>query len=757
MTEDQQLQPAGLRPSGPQPVHSQPDGLRSNQRRPREEPHLFDYARVVVKRRHVALAVFAAIFLASVVYSFTATPLYEGRVQLLIESDNPNVVNFKEVIDEAQSRQDYYQTQYKLLQSRSLAKQTIETLGLWNNEELSPPAAKTHFSIGNTVRASAAVIVGLFGHKVEREAPAPKETEKQVKAIDAFLDRLTVTPVRNSRLVEVSYRSKDPEIASKVANGIATTYIEQNLDFRYTASRDASEWLNQQLEEQRRQVEAAEAALQQYREQNDALSVEDRQNIVVQKLADLNSAVTKAKTDRLLKESMYRQLAAIEHDAAALDTFPAILANQFIQQQKAELASLQRQRAQLGEKLGERHPEMLRIQSAIQASQMKLDGEIAKVVQSVRTEYQAARAQEQSLTAALESQKGEALSMNRKAIDYNVLERDVHSSKEIYQSLLQRAKETGVSGALKTSNIRIVDAADVSTTPVSPRRMINLLIGLFGGLFCGIAVAFFFEYMDNRIKTPEELESLLGLPSMALIPKLTGEHALKDPLINNGVPANFAEAFRGLRTNVLFSFAEDGARSVVVTSTGPGEGKTTVACNLALGMAMAGQRVLLIDADMRRPRVHEALHMQREPGLSNLLVGAAKANDVMRKTSVPNFYVLPAGTTPPNPAELLGSKRFADLLASLREHFDLVVIDTPPVMAVTDAAVIGYRASGVLFVAAADATSRHAAQTALDQLEHARVRFIGAVLNRVDLQGNAYYYSKYYRKEYAGYYTAAAS
>jgi capsular exopolysaccharide synthesis family protein len=344
--------------------------------------------------------------------------------------------------------------------------------------------------------------------------------------------------------------------------------------------------------------------------------------------------------------------------------------------------------------------------------------------------------------------------MNRKAIDYGVLERDVESSKQIYQSLLQRAKETGVSGELKTSNIRIVDEADVSQDPVSPKRPLNLLLGLFGGAFCGIGVAFFFEYLDNRIKTPEDLESHLGLPAMGLIPKIVVKEGVGDPLISNGVPANFSEAFRGLRTNILFSSAEEGARLLVVTSTGPGEGKTLVAANLAIGMAMAGQRVLLIDADMRRPRVHEALQIGRDPGLSNLLVGAAKAAEVVRKTTVPNFFVLPSGNTPPNPAELLGSKRFAEFLGSLQQHFDLVVIDTPPVMAVTDAAVIGYRASGVLFVVAADATSRHAAQAALDQLEHAHVRFVGAVLNRVDLEGNAYYYSKYYRKEYAGYYTA---
>jgi capsular exopolysaccharide synthesis family protein len=753
MIED--LQPAGLRPSGTPAMQPEPEGPRPAQRRPREEPHLGDYARVVVKRRHIALAVFVAIFLAASVYSFTATPLYEGRVQLLIEADTPNVVSFKEVIDEAQSRQDYYQTQYKLLQSRSLAKKTIDALELWGNPEFSPSTTTPRFSVGNAARSSGAWVTSLFGNNVESEVPAADETAAQVKTIGAFLNRLEVTPIRNSRLVEVSFRSQDPVVAAKVANGVAKTYIEQNLEFRFTSSRDASEWLGQQLAEQRQQVETAETALQRYREQTDALSVEDRQNIVVQKLADLNSAVTKAKTDRLLKESMYRQLAAIEHDLKALDTFPAILANQFIQQQKTELASLQRQRAQLAEKLGERHPEMLRIESAIQASQMKLEGEIAKVVQGVRTEYQAAQAQEQALSSALNTQKGEAQSMNRKAIDYGVLERDVESSTQIYQSLLQRAKETGVSGALKTSNIRVVDAADVSASPVSPRRMLNLLLGLLGGLLGGVSVAFFFEYMDNRIKTPEELQLHLGLPSMGLIPKLGAEHA-GDPLINNGVPANFSEAFRGLRTNVLFSSADEGARSIVVTSTGPGEGKTTVACNLALGMAMAGQRVLLIDADMRRPRVHEALKIQRDPGLSNLLIGAAKASDVMRKTTVPNFWVLPAGTTPPNPAELLGSKRFAELLTSLKDHFDVVVIDTPPVMAVTDAAVIGYRASGVLFVTAADVTSRHAAQSALDQLEHARVRFIGAVLNRVDLEGNAYYYAKYYRKEYAGYYTAAS-
>jgi capsular exopolysaccharide synthesis family protein len=750
--EDLHLSSAGLEPA-PKAFHTA-DGGRTQTRRPPEEPHLLDYARVIVKRRHVALTAFAVVVLLAAVYTFTATPTYEGRVQLLIEADDPNVVNFAKVIDEVQSRQDYYQTQYRLLESRSVAKKTIDTLNLWKHEELTPDPTKRQFTIGNAMRGAGSWVASLVSGRPE--APGVEETAAQAKTIDEFLERLAVTPVRNSRLVEVSYRSRDPKLAVTVANTLAKSYIEQNLDFRFSATRDASVWLEQQLAQQRKAVEEAEARLQHYREQNETISFENSQNIVVQKLTDLNAAVTKAKTERLQKEAMYRQLTAIQDNPAELDTFPAILANDFIQQQKAALAQLQRDKAQMSEKLGDRHPEMIKIRSAIEAVQAKLHGEIAKIVQAVRTEYQATLAQEQSLTRALDAQRGEALSMNRKAIDYGVLQRDVDSSKQIYQTLLQRAKETGISGDLRTSNVRVVDSAELPDRPVSPRHMLNLLLGLFGGAFFGLGLAFFFEYLDDRVKTPEEIETHLGLPSIGLIPALALSGKKVNPLINNGVPAHFAEAFRALRTNILFSASEDGHRSIVVTSTGPSEGKTMVAGNLAIAMAVAAQRILLIDADMRRPRAHEVFEFKQEPGLSNVLVGTSKPSEVIQAAETPNLWVMPAGTTPPNPAELLGSRRFGELLASLRGHFDLVVIDAPPALAVTDAAIVAHRASGILFVVAADQTSRHAAQQALDQLQQARGRFVGAVLNRVDVQNNAYYYARYYRKEYANYYQPAA-
>jgi len=719
------------------PVHDASDGPAL---------HLLEYVRVLYRRRRTALTIFTLVAGGVTVYSFTATPVYEARTRLLIESEQQNVVNFKPVVDEDQTKADYYQTQYNILQSRALARRSLDELHLWDT----PPFGGEEQE-GGVFSRIARTLAGLFGR--DTSGPSADETAAQFKAIDAFASRLTVTPIRNSRLVDVTYRLSDAALATQIVNSLARNYIEQNLEYKFMASREAGDWLTSQLAGQRKEVEAAEAKLQRYREQNDSISLVDRENITVQKLADLNAAVTRAKTERIQKQALYEQLLASQDNKATLDTFPTILLNTFIQQQKAELAGLQRQQVEAAEKLGAKHPSMIRLNSAIEQSQAKLDVEIAKVVLSMQSEYQAALAQERSLVAALDQQKGEALAMNRKAIDYSVLARDVDSSKQLYNNLLQRAKETGITGELRTSNVRVVDRAERPRLPVSPRKRANILLGLFVGTILACSAVLFFEYLDSRIKSPEELSAHLGLAYLGLLPVL--EQKGTYPLLSGPVPAGFSESFRTFRTNVLFSSAEEGARSLVVTSTGPREGKSMVASNLSVSLAQAGQRVLLIDADLRKPKAHEIFQFPQEPGLSNVLVGSAKVVDAIQESRVAGLLLLTAGRTPPNPAELLGSQRFQELLASLKVRFDWIIIDTPPVMAVTDATLVAHHASGVVFVVGADLTSRHAARRALDQLEHAGAKFVGGVLNRVDLQRNGYYYSQYYRREYTHYYTSA--
>jgi succinoglycan biosynthesis transport protein ExoP len=736
-----------------------------------DEVHLADYLRVLYKHRWMAFTAFVLVVLSTAVYTFTATPIYEATVQILIEAEDPNVVNFQEVLEQAQRTNEYYQTQYRILESRALARRTLDSLKLWAHPQFSREAAERQQESGWSPSAIFAApvdavsdwLTGWLAPAPARELPGAGETVAQAEAIDRFLSHLTVSPVRNSRLVDVKFRSPDPQLAANIANSLARNYIEQNLELRLQSSKEATDWLAQQLAEQRRQVEASERALQEYRERNDAVSLEDRQNIVVQKLADLNAAVTRARTERIQKEAAYNQIRAVQNNRAALDTLPAIVSNTFIQNQKAELAELQRQQAQMSERLGPKHPDMLKITLAIEAAQARIDAEIAKVVESLRNDYQQALAQERELAAALDQQKREALDLNRKGIEYGVLARDAAANRQVFESLMQRMKETGVSSELRTSNIRIVDEAEVPRQPALPRRRLNLLLSMAIGSMFAVGLAFVLEYLDNRIKNPDEIKQHLGLPFLGLVPNLeasargtkSGNNGRDAWLINDSMPPNFVESFRALRTNLLFSSASEGSRSIVVTSTGPGEGKSLVASNLAVALAMTGERVLLLDADMRKPRVHEIFGKPQVPGLSNVLVGTAKASESVHRTNVATLWVMPSGEHPPNPPELLGSKRCKDLLASLGEHFDWVIIDTPPVMAVTDAAVIAHRATGVLFVVGAEMTARGAAQRAVEQLEHAKAKFLGALLNRVDLEHQAYYYSQYYRREYSRYYSGA--
>ena len=745
------------------------------------------------------MSVFLIVVINGTAQTFTETPRYRAHARILLEARTPNVVAFEEVIDDPQYY-EYYETQLRLLESRALARRTLESLGLWEHPVLTGTVAGRSFSIRRLVSGAAATAIrwaGAGGRAVLPASPDPPdpneyswqfaagggdnlshvsygasstagddngtsrvsaaEIRNESSVISAYLGSLSSTVVPNSRLVDIVFTSVDPQLAAALANGHAHAFIEQNLEFKFLASQDASDWLGDRLAEQRAAVKAAEAGLHRYRQERGAVSFEDGEDVTVQRLAELNAAVTRAKTDLIATEADYRQLEAASSDPAALDTLPVVASNSFIQQLKGELAASERQRAELADTLGDRHPEMVRVQTSIDIARARLTSETNNVVQSVRNEFLAAQAQERSLTRELDKQKIQALAMNEIGIEYSVLLREAESTRQVYDSLLRRARETDVSTELRSSSIRIVDEAEVPSGPFSPNRPQGLLYALLFGGGLGMGLAFFFEYLDNRIKTPEEIQTRLGLPALGLIPAVDAK-ALRTsgaqvPLINSGVPPHFAEAFRKVRTGVVFSSTDD-KHSLVITSTGPGEGKSVVTTNLGIGLAQAGQRVLLIDADMRRPSLHTTFGLDQAPGLSDLLVEQAEVTDVMRVTSVPGLWLTPAGTLPPNPAELLGSNRFRKLLASLAElaHFDWVLLDSPPVMAVTDASLVANVAGGVIFVVGAEMTSHRAAQQAVDTLKAASARVVGAVLNRVDLDRNGYYYSQYYRSQYQQYY-----
>jgi capsular exopolysaccharide synthesis family protein len=398
------------------------------------------------------------------------------------------------------------------------------------------------------------------------------------------------------------------------------------------------------------------------------------------------------------------------------------------------------------------HPEMARLESELAGARALLRSQRARVIESVRNDYQSAVEEERSFTAQLEAQKAAAMDLDRKSGGYMVLQREAETSRVVYQSLLQQEKELRVVSNSRANNVQVMDRAEVPGAPFQPNARRDWLMALLAGLFVSVALVCGLEYLDDTVKTPEDVTRRLNLPLLGLVPAVQDSQA---PLLSEAVPHEFGESFRSLRTALVFTRAPQGPRIVAVTSSQPLEGKTTTACNLATALALGGSRVLLIDADMRRPGLRKLMGLDAagDVGLSHLLVGQAKARDAIRRTAEPNLFVMASGHTPPNPSELLASDRMAGFVANLRKGpFDWVVIDTPPVLAVTDAVIVARLVSGVVFVIGSEMTRRVHAERALEILTAARPASIGTVLNRVDFRRNKYYYSRYYGYHYQSYY-----
>ena len=721
--------------------------------------HPTDYLRVLYKRRWVAIPGFVLVFLSGTVNSIRTVPIYEAQAQLLIEKDARRATSISSVLQEQESwyGDDFYPTQVRMLQSRSLAERAVAELDAQGVTETVPDGPGFTLSLGGLM----AMVQNAVGSLVAAERTAPTEVPAASAAesaraarVSRFLGGENVVPIRSSRLVELRFRSPDPDFAMRAANTWAEQYRLQVLDFRSRATGEAGEFLQDQLDEQRELLTAAEQRLQQYRATNNAAAVDDRQNVTIQRLTALTGNVTQARFELVEKEAQFRQLQALRDSGSSLESLPAVVGNEYVQTLKERLDTLRDRETQLvAQGFGPEWPDLKTARESLATARQSLDAEIQQIAGAVEAEFRTAQGKVRDLEQQLARQQSAAMAIDQKAIEYNALEREAESHQQLYDSLLRTVQESAVAKDFEGTNIRIVDAAEFPPYPVLPQTRRDIMVAAMGGLLLALGLAFGFEYFDSRIKSPDEVKAYLQLPFLGMIPNVGAKQAgAEAPMLNKNVPPSFAEAIRAVRTAVLFSSADEGARSIIVTSTGPSEGKTLVSSSLAISLAQAGQRTLIIDADMRRPRLHEALGRSQEPGLSNVLVAETNIGDAARRTEEKNLWVLAAGHIPPNPAELLGSRKFADLLADLKRRFDWIVIDAPPVMPVTDAAVLAHGAGSVLFVVGSEMTPRQSASTAIEQLRQAQAKFVGVVLNRVNVHRHAYYYSPYYRKEYGKYY-----
>jgi capsular exopolysaccharide synthesis family protein len=696
--------------------------MRDNVQEP--EVHLKDYFWVVYKRRWTIAAFFTVVVAVVTVLTFTMVPVYRATTQVLIEKENPNIMDFKELYAIDTTNNDFYRTQYKILESRFIALKVIE---------------KLHLSNGGEVASSSGGGQGGQGSL----------SEDSESVVNRFLRKLLIEPVKNTRLVKVHFMSNDPDLAARGANAIVEAYVEHNVESKIEAVHGATEYLRSKIDEQREKLEESESMLQQYKERYKIISLAEKENITVSKLAELNSEVLRAENERVERETRYRQARAIKDKPDMIESIPKVLSNAFVTSLKRDEANLSKQLSELLKKFGDKHPRIITLREKLKATRANLESEIKKVVKFLGNEYEVALAKEETLKKAFEELKEESQRLNKLSIAYGVLARDVETNKQMYDILLTRLKETGITGGIQSTNVRVVDKAVVPRKPVKPRKTLNILLSVLVGLFGGIGVAFFLEYLDSSVKTPDDLKRYVKVPYMGPVPsyehELDGDSVEKALVTLNYPKSTSAEAYRGVRTAVVFSSStEKRVKLLLITSSGPSEGKSLTASNLAVTMAQSNTRTLLIDADFRKPRIHRIFGIPREAGLSNILVEGTGLEDCIKRTDIPNLDIIPSGYIPPNPAELLGAESFVEILEILKQRYDKIVLDSPPVLAVTDSVVLGTKVDEVLMVVCAGKFSREAIRRAIEQLRDVGANVIGAIINNIKVGQESYYYYQYY-------------
>ena len=697
--------------------------------------NLRDYVGIVYRRRWLILAFLAVGISSGVLYNRSSTPIFIAQATLQFDSDL-NILGVDRPlapVDQRDWMREFLPTQLGILQSRELASLAREELS-----QSDATAGDKDFSKTNTASNRSPV-------------------KQRVPAVNEIVAGRSVGLVKDTRLANIAFGSPDPVLAARVANALARAYVKQTVEFRTKISGDASDWLDKQVEEQRKLVEKSEMALQRYRTDKgaDALFTDKlgvaQQNIVVQKLGALQAAATTARAETIQKEAVYRQLAATQASRNPLDTVPAIASNHYIQTLKGDLTTLQRQMVQVSKELGERHPDYIKLEGAVQNAEAKLQAETSNMAAAIRNDFEAAQASERALGAALERQKVEVQTLNGKAVEYTALEREANSNREVLDKLLQRSREATLARQLQSTNIRIVDWADVPGAPALPRKLRNVTIGFVSSGALALGLVFVLELFNTRVMSPDDVKRHLHIRVLGVAPDVLSNGGSQSPLLGSGAPIQFAELFQGLRTNLVTAPELATGRTLLVTSSEPGEGKTVTAANLAVSLAGLKQRVLLIDADLRKPRLHEMFGEEQQPGLADVLKGKTTTRD-FRKTRVSGLWLLPAGSVSQNAANLLGSANFSKLIEYLRKHFDWIVLDSPPVLAVTDPCLVARSASGVLLVVDCRHTAREVARAAVERLDAVGATIVGAMLNRAPLGRRDMSYLPYYHRDYKTYY-----
>ncbi len=704
---------------------------------PDDDINLRDIWEIILKYKWTIIS-FLTITLALVIMgTLLMRPVYKSTALIEIVPNSKGLVQFQNVGETSVESREFIETQQNIITSESVANSVFEQLQLNDNPEINGEIQQRGF-IAGVKQIKKAISDSI---KQPEDQNVDQSYQQQRRNLGRYFERLNVNPVRNTNLYSISFESFNPQMAALVSNSIVDEYIRLSDEKRFNSTSGAKEYLNKEIKRIQAKLETSEKELTEFARKNNIVDLEDKNNIINTRINDMNSNLTEVQNQRIEAESNLDQI------KSDYNSSPQVLQESLIKTLKEEYATLQAEYFKLSKLFKPAYPKLQQLKAQMDRVEETIDSEVGKIIKSEQVRVNALVEREAKLASQVDIQNQQLLDLQDRSTQYNILKREWETNKELYSGLLERMKEIGVASGLEINNINIIDRATVPTEKSSPKLVFNVLLASIFGLLGGLGLAFLLSYLDNTVQTTADVEKTLNIPNLGLVPKFpeNKQGIILELITDTNKNNEMAEAYRSIRTSLMFSSPGGSPKVLMLTSASASEGKTTTIINLAIAYAQNGSRVLLVDADLRKPRIHKVLQTPSSPGLSDFLVGQNKLK--IHKAGIDNLHYITAGTIPPNPAELLGSNKFEEFLDKHRQEFDHVIIDCPPILGLADSLIISTKVDGLLFVVQSKKVSRDALQETMKRLRMVRAPVIGAILNNVELNSYGYgLYKEYYYK-----------
>lgn len=709
------------------------------------EPTLLDRWRIIMRYKWGVLGLALLGLLIGIVQAFTATPIYKATSTLLVEPAQPKVVNIQS-LEGPTPLMLFYETQYEIIRSRAITETVVDRMRLASNDRF----------LGLDAGAQGEGISSAWADWFPEHNADNDPDFRRNSAIKILQENLSVRGGQKSQIVVIHYEDPDPKMAASIANGVSKAYTQYGLESRLATVKEATSWLSERLQNLRNQLEQSELSLQAFQTRESMVDSKNRRTILETKIANQASQLVKAQTERAEAEIRYNQVQDARALGRSYEVLVPLLQSAPLERLLEEFGRLERKLSELSERYGGKHPKMIAARADRDEAERRLKLEINRSADGIRKVFEAATARETEAQRQIQQQQDEMQNVTGKGFQHAKLEREVETNRQLYDTFLARFKEIDSAGESEQTNVRVIDTANVPALPHKPNKKRILIVSLILGLFAGIALAFLRAHLDNTFKKGADIEEKLLLPVLSELAQLKpakGKALIPERYVLHEQRAAFSEAINHIRTGIKFSNLDAPLKSIAVTSSQPGEGKTTLASNLAISFAQLG-KTLLLDADMRKPDIRRIMGWEAGPGLSEWISGRAELDNVIRQDELcPDLHIMTTGAIPPNPLELLSSNTFRKHFNELVQQYDYVIIDTPPVMPVSDALVLGNLVDGVIVSVKFDVTSHPLAQEMVKRLRSNHIEPLGAVLSMVDMNKlKSYYGSHYYNSYYGGYY-----